>query len=270
MLWNDPATSAGSASCARRMWRRSAARTPRWASCIPPCRPQGVKVPNGFALTAAALSRRADGGRAPGRGCRLLLQGVGGARCRPPGRERGRGHARSSMPPPAPTPVRAPIAEALPVAGRASTATGVAVAVRSSATAEDLPTASFAGQHESFLNVRGPDELFEACRQCFASVFTDRAIVYRNENGFDHLKIGLSVGVMKMVRSDMAASGVVFTLDTESGFPRRRLRHRRLGPGREHRPGQRRSRRILCPQADLPAPATDACCDVRWAASSAS
>jgi pyruvate,water dikinase len=94
----------------------------------------------------------------------------------------------------------------------------VAVAVRSSATAEDLPTASFAGQHDSFLNVRGIEATFEACRLCFASVFTDRAIVYRNDNGFDHLKIGLSVGVMKMVRSDKAASGVVFTLDTESGF----------------------------------------------------
>ena len=95
---------------------------------------------------------------------------------------------------------------------------GVAVAVRSSATAEDLPTASFAGQHESFLNVRGAQDVFEACRHCFASVFTDRAIVYRNDNGFGHLKVGLSVGVMKMVRSDRAASGVVFTLDTESGF----------------------------------------------------
>ena len=94
----------------------------------------------------------------------------------------------------------------------------VAVAVRSSATAEDLPTASFAGQHDSFLNVQGIDQLVEACRQCFASVFTDRAIVYRNANGFDHLKIGLSVGVMKMVRSDRAASGVIFTLDTETGF----------------------------------------------------
>jgi pyruvate,water dikinase len=71
--------------------------------------------------------------------------------------------------------------------------TGAAVAVRSSATAEDLPTASFAGQHESFFNVHGLDALVEACRQCFASVFTDRAIVYRNANGFDHLKIGLSV-----------------------------------------------------------------------------
>src|SRR6516164_389220 len=94
----------------------------------------------------------------------------------------------------------------------------VAVAVRSSATAEDLPTASFAGQHESFLNVRGKADLIEACRRCFASIFTDRAIVYRIDNGFDHFKVALSVGVMKMFRSDLAASGVIFTLDTESGF----------------------------------------------------
>jgi pyruvate,water dikinase len=94
----------------------------------------------------------------------------------------------------------------------------VALAVRSSATAEDLPTASFAGQHESFLNVRGAEALIEACRRCFASIFTDRAISYRIDNGFDHFKVALSVGVMKMVRSDLAASGVIFTLDTESGF----------------------------------------------------
>jgi pyruvate, water dikinase len=95
---------------------------------------------------------------------------------------------------------------------------GVAVAVRSSATAEDLPNASFAGQHESYLNVSGADDLFEACRLCFASLFTDRGIVYRVNNGFDHFKVALSVGVMKMVRSDRATSGVIFTLDTESGF----------------------------------------------------
>jgi pyruvate, water dikinase len=93
-----------------------------------------------------------------------------------------------------------------------------AVAVRSSATAEDLPNASFAGQHESYLHVRGETDLFEACRRCFASIFTDRAIVYRIDTGFDHFKVALSVGVMKMVRSDLAASGVIFTLDTESGF----------------------------------------------------
>jgi len=95
---------------------------------------------------------------------------------------------------------------------------GVAVAVRSSATAEDLPNASFAGQHESFLNVRGETAVIEACRRCFASIFTDRAIVYRIDNGFDHFKVALSVGVMKMVRADLGASGVIFTLDTESGF----------------------------------------------------
>jgi len=92
------------------------------------------------------------------------------------------------------------------------------VAVRSSATAEDLPTASFAGQHETYLNVVGGDRLLEACRRCFASLFTDRAIHYRSERGFDHFEVELSVGVMKMVRSDLAASGVIFTLDTESGF----------------------------------------------------
>src|SRR6516162_6528934 len=94
----------------------------------------------------------------------------------------------------------------------------VAVAVRSSATAEDLPTASFAGQHESFLNVRGASNVFEACRHCFASIFTNRAISYRIDNNFDHFKVALSVGIMKMVRADRGASGVIFTLDTESGF----------------------------------------------------
>ena len=94
----------------------------------------------------------------------------------------------------------------------------VPVAVRSSATAEDLPNASFAGQHDSYINIRGEAEVFDACRRCFASLFTDRAIVYRNQNGFDHLKVALSVAIMNMVRSDKGASGVIFTLDTESGF----------------------------------------------------
>jgi pyruvate, water dikinase len=93
------------------------------------------------------------------------------------------------------------------------------VAVRSSATAEDLPEASFAGQQESFLNVVGEAALLEACRRCFASLFTDRAISYREHQGFDHLEIALSVGVQRMVRSDLAGAGVMFTLDTESGFP---------------------------------------------------
>lgn len=92
------------------------------------------------------------------------------------------------------------------------------VAVRSSATAEDLPSASFAGQHESYLNVKGEKELLLAIKKCFASLFNDRAIVYREEKGFSHFKVGLSVGVQKMVRSDLASSGVMFTLDTETGF----------------------------------------------------
>jgi pyruvate,water dikinase len=94
----------------------------------------------------------------------------------------------------------------------------VDVAVRSSATAEDLLTASFAGQHESYVNVSGPKNLLLAVKKCFASLFTDRAIAYREEKGFEHLKVALSVCVQKMVRSDLASSGVMFTLDTETGF----------------------------------------------------
>jgi len=94
----------------------------------------------------------------------------------------------------------------------------VDVAVRSSATAEDLPDASFAGQQETFLNIRGEDALLEACLNCFASLFTDRAVSYRIDKGFDHMAVSLSIGVQKMVRSDLSSSGVIFTLDTESGF----------------------------------------------------
>jgi pyruvate,water dikinase len=94
------------------------------------------------------------------------------------------------------------------------------VAVRSSATAEDLPEASFAGQQESFLNVRGPEALLEACRRCYASLFTDRAIAYREQYGFGHLDVALSVGVQQMVRSDLAGAGVLFTIDVDTGFPR--------------------------------------------------
>ncbi|MBU0942726.1 MAG: phosphoenolpyruvate synthase [Bacteroidetes bacterium] len=91
-------------------------------------------------------------------------------------------------------------------------------AVRSSATAEDLPTASFAGQQESYLNVKGEQNLIKACQRCYASLFTDRAIKYRVDNGFDHMKVALSIGVQTMIRSDIASSGVMFTLDPDSGF----------------------------------------------------
>ena len=92
------------------------------------------------------------------------------------------------------------------------------VAVRSSATAEDLPDASFAGQQDTILNVRGEQRLIEACHECYASLWTDRAISYRTAKGFDHFDVALSIGIQPMVRSDLAASGVMFTLDTESGF----------------------------------------------------
>lgn len=93
------------------------------------------------------------------------------------------------------------------------------VAVRSSATAEDLPSASFAGQQQSFLHISSLPQLLTACKSCFASLFTNRAIVYREENHFDHFNVFLSIGVQKMVRSDLASAGVIFTLDTETGFP---------------------------------------------------
>ncbi|GKS60182.1 phosphoenolpyruvate synthase [Nitrospira sp.] len=92
------------------------------------------------------------------------------------------------------------------------------VAVRSSATAEDLPDASFAGQQETYLNVQGDLALLETCKRCFASLFTDRAISYREDKGFDHFKVALSIGVQRMVRSDLASSGVMFSIDTETGF----------------------------------------------------
>lgn len=94
----------------------------------------------------------------------------------------------------------------------------VDVAVRSSATAEDLPDASFAGQQDTFLNIHGHKALIDACRACFASLFTDRAIAYRHEKNFDHFSVALSIGIQKMIRSDLAAAGVMFSIDTESGF----------------------------------------------------
>jgi pyruvate,water dikinase len=93
------------------------------------------------------------------------------------------------------------------------------VAVRSSATAEDLPEASFAGQQETFLNIQGENDLLDACRRCFASLFTNRAISYREEKGFDHMQVALSIGVQRMVRSDIGSAGVMFSIDTETGFP---------------------------------------------------
>jgi len=175
----------------------------------------GVRVPNGFALTADAfrdaltqagawdeLHRRLDGLdktdvaalAAAGRACRDLVYRAGlTLECE---------------------------GELLEAYAKLRQEYGddLSVAVRSSATAEDLPTASFAGQHETFLNVSGDAMLIDAVRRCNASLFTDRAISYRIDNGFDHFKVALSAGVMKMVRSDKGAAGVMFSIDTETGF----------------------------------------------------
>ncbi|MBX9649527.1 MAG: phosphoenolpyruvate synthase [Xanthobacteraceae bacterium] len=176
---------------------------------------EGVAVPNGFAITADAY-RNALSQDGVADKLHRLLDGIDKRNIKQLASTAAK--AREIVYETIDTPaLREQIMEAYQQLEREA-GIGVAVAVRSSATAEDLPNASFAGQHESFLNVRGAKALFEACRRCFASIFTDRAISYRIDNGFDHFKVALSVAVMKMVRSDVAASGVVFTLDTESGF----------------------------------------------------
>ncbi|MFN5688728.1 PEP/pyruvate-binding domain-containing protein, partial [Bradyrhizobium sp.] len=177
--------------------------------------PHGVRVPNGFALTAASYRDALRAGGADDE-LRKLLAGLDKRRIADLAKRAAKARAivfaatdRDEL--------RREVTQAYRQLEQ-EYGRGVAVAVRSSATAEDLPNASFAGQHESFLNVRGPKDLFEACRRCFASLYTDRAISYRIDNGFAHDKVALSVAVMKMVRSDLAASGVMFSLDTESGF----------------------------------------------------
>ena len=176
----------------------------------------GVRVPNGFAVTAAAYRALLDGDGLRDRLASMLKDVTGedvaalaiaGTRLR--------ALVESAPLPPG-------LADEIVAAYRMLAreyGPGPAVAVRSSATAEDLPQASFAGQHESYLGVRGETALLAACRRCFASIFTDRAIVYRIQNGFDHLSVALSIAVQKMVASDRGSSGVMFTLDPDSGFP---------------------------------------------------
>jgi len=176
---------------------------------------QGVRVPNGFAVTAHAyrtVLERADAWPRLQR----ALSGLNAADVDDLAR-RAREAREIIHGTPLPDDLVAEI-KAGYAQLRAEYGDDVTLAVRSSATAEDLPTASFAGQHETYLNIAGEAKLLHAVRQCFASLFMDRAIAYRIDNGFDHFKVFQSVGVMKMVRSDRAASGVLFTLDTESGF----------------------------------------------------
>jgi len=177
--------------------------------------PKGIIVPNGFAITAEAYRHALDhAGAWPA--LRESLEGLNPADVDDLARRaaRAREIVYSAAPPPdLEADIRAAFARLTEEYGGELT-----VAVRSSATAEDLPSASFAGQHETYLNVRGEAAVLDAVRHCFASLFTDRAIRYRIDNGFDHFKVFNSVGVMKMVRSDLAASGVIFTIDTETGF----------------------------------------------------
>jgi pyruvate,water dikinase len=176
----------------------------------------GVRVPPGFATTSHAYWTFIDANGLRDVIARLVaslqddlanLASVGSEI---------RGHILGgTMPGDLETAIRSAYRELADQSGR-----DVLVAVRSSATAEDLPEASFAGQLESYLGVRGEQQLLDAVRRCFASLFTDRAISYRINNGFDHMAVALSVGVQRMVRSDLAGAGVAFTVDTETGFPR--------------------------------------------------
>ncbi|HJV53173.1 MAG TPA: phosphoenolpyruvate synthase [Noviherbaspirillum sp.] len=177
--------------------------------------PQGVKVPNGFAVTADAYRYVMDRADAWPK----LKQALDGLNPDDVDDLARRAHMAREIVYGAPLPedLAAQIVQAY-AALKDEYGEQLTVAVRSSATAEDLPTASFAGQHETYLNVAGEAKLLDAVKRCFASLFMDRAIRYRIDNGFDHMKVYLSVGVMKMVRSDLASSGVMFSLDTESGF----------------------------------------------------
>ncbi|MBV9959626.1 MAG: phosphoenolpyruvate synthase, partial [Acidobacteria bacterium] len=178
-------------------------------------RPRGVRAVDGFATTSEAyrLLLETDG---LGTRLRELMSGLDHNDLKAlntAGRE-----ARALM---LDTPLPAEVNDAILEAYRRlcdRTHRSCEVAVRSSATAEDLPDASFAGQQDTILNVRGEDRLIESCHRCFASLWTDRAISYRAERGFDHFDVALAIGVQPMVRSDLACSGVMFTLDTESGF----------------------------------------------------
>ncbi len=176
---------------------------------------QGVKVPPGFAITAEAyryfLLENGLDVRIPELLAGLNTRDVDNLR------ERGHRVRQAILQADLPNSLQRTIVEAYEQLS-APFGRPLDVAVRSSATAEDLPDASFAGQQETYLNVLGPRLLLETCKRCFASLFTDRAISYREDKGFEHFKIALSIGVQQMVRSDLSSSGVMFSIDTESGF----------------------------------------------------
>lgn len=178
--------------------------------------PQGVRVPNGFAVTAPAYTHMLEqAGLWP-----ALRETMANLDANDIGSLSTRGAKARQLVYDAGLPESLE-QEILAAAAqlRAQYEGPISLAARSSATAEDLPEASFAGQHDSFLNIESDEQLLEACRRCFASLFTNRAIHYRVDKGFDHFAVSLSIGVMKMVRSDLACSGVMFSIDTETGFP---------------------------------------------------
>ena len=177
--------------------------------------PRGVKVPNGFATTADAYRQFLREARLD-RAIEDILAGLDTQNLADL-RMRGLKVRQAILAAELPDALEHAITEAYDRLGD-KRSEPVDVAVRSSATAEDLPDASFAGQQETYLNVQGHRALIESCKRCFASLFTDRAISYRADKGYGHLKVALSIGIQRMVRSDLATAGVMFTIDTESGF----------------------------------------------------
>ncbi|MEN9497101.1 MAG: phosphoenolpyruvate synthase, partial [Cyanobacteriota bacterium] len=171
---------------------------------------EGIRVPDGFAVTASAYRQVINAGDLRQR-LSALLDGLDSQDI--PRLKAAAAAARALV---SHAPLPADLQQQILTAYRRLGSP--AVAVRSSATAEDLPEASFAGQQETYLNVCGEAALLQACQRCFASLFTDRAIVYRQLHGYHHLDVALSIGVQQMVRADLACSGVMFTLDTDSGF----------------------------------------------------
>ena len=178
--------------------------------------PYGVRIPNGFATTSEAYFLFLD---ATGLTKKIqeILKYINVHDLKTL-QEKGKKVRGLIMSAELPLDLKNEIVEAYKKLSEEYKSKNVDVAVRSSATAEDLPGASFAGQQETFLNITGEKNVLEAVKKCFASLFTDRAIVYRKEMGFGHTKVGLSAGIQKMVRSDVASSGVMFSCDTESGF----------------------------------------------------
>lgn len=178
--------------------------------------PLGIKIPNGFAVTAYAYQYFLKKNKLD-REIRAIIKDLNRADVRDLAR-RGAEIRRLILEAEMPEDLAEAIKEAYIKLSKEYGMANVDTAVRSSATAEDLPKASFAGQQETYLNIRGANNLVEYCKKCFASLFTNRAIAYREDQGFSHIRTYLSVGVQKMVRSDRGAAGVLFTLDTESGF----------------------------------------------------